>query len=137
MACSFASRSLTAQAAFQLGHRSPRSNLSYAVQMGARKEDRRFSLPARRVQRRPTGDVALRDRRWLSIFARAVLPGRQVRAAFCQGANHCQLSSAQATASMPFCADASRSSARFQPAQLQQCSEDCLTRHWLVSSMLA
>ena len=57
----------------------PRSN---ALQMGARKEDRRFSLPARRVQRRPTGEAALRDQRWLSVFARAVLPGRQVRAAF-------------------------------------------------------
>lgn len=53
-----------------------------ALQMGARKEDRRFSLPVRRVQRRPMGEAALRDRRWLSVFARAVSPGRQVRAAF-------------------------------------------------------
>lgn len=107
MACSFASRSLTAQAAFLLGHRSPLGICSYAVQMGARKEDRRFSLPARRVQRRPTGDVALRDRRWLSIFARAVLPGRQVHAAICQGVIHCQLSHARATTSMPIHASTS------------------------------
>ena len=75
--------------------------------MGARKEDRRFSLPARRVQKRPTGEVALRDRRWLSIFARAVLPGRQVRAALCQGVIHCQLSYAQAKTSLPNHASAS------------------------------
>ena len=71
--------------------------------MGARKEDRRFSLPARRVQRRPTGDVALRDRRWLSIFARAVLPSRQVRAAFCQGVIYCQLGYAHALTSSNPC----------------------------------
>ena len=106
--------------------------------MGARKEDRRFSLPARRVQRRPTGDVALRDWRWLSIFARAVLPGRQVRAASCQGVIHCQLSCAQATTSTPIHASASAwmSPANFQLAKLLQCAEDCFTRHQLLSSML-
>ena len=44
------------------------------MQMGRRKEDRRFSLPMRRVQKRVTGEVMLRDRRWSSIFAKAALP---------------------------------------------------------------
>ena len=106
--------------------------------MGARKEDRRFSLPARRMQRRPTGDVALRDRRWLSIFARAVLPGRQVHAAFCQGVIHCQLSHARATTSMPIHASTSAwmLSAQFQHAQLLQRTEDCYIRHRLLGSTL-
>lgn len=52
------------------------------MQMGRRKEDRRFSLPMRRAQKRVTGEVMLRDRRWSSVFAKAVLPQqRQVDAA--------------------------------------------------------
>jgi hypothetical protein len=52
------------------------------LQMGRHKEDRRFSLQTQRAQKRVTGEVTLRDRRWSSIFAKAVLPQqRQVGAA--------------------------------------------------------
>ena len=48
------------------------------AQMGNKGEDRRFSMPIRRVQKRLTNDIVLRDRRWGSIFGKTVLPQRQV-----------------------------------------------------------
>lgn len=35
-------------------------------------------MPIRRVQKRLTNEIVLRDRRWASIFGKAVLPQRQV-----------------------------------------------------------
>ncbi len=46
--------------------------------MGNKGQDRRFSMPTRRVQKRLSNDIALRDRRWASIFGKALPAQRQV-----------------------------------------------------------